>query len=347
MYVQGYDLDGDQTDPLLLKEALNHVVDASVVIIFVGLPERYESEGFDREHMHLPVNQSELIEAVTAVQKRTVIVLRNGSPVEMPWIGSVKAVLEAYLGGQALGGAIADLLFGDANPCGKLAETFPVQLSDNPSYLNFPGDGDLVEYKEGIYVGYRYYEKKKQRPLFPFGYGLNYTNFEYSGLVLDKNAMSDTEALHATFSIKNVGNHAGKEIVQLYVSDVTSNVTRPEKELKGFFKVALNPGKEKTVTFTLEKRSFAYFNTELNDWHVETGEIDILIGKSSSDILLKETILVNSTVPITKIYTRNSTVGDLMENPQAAETLMDLLKHSPFAASSDGEEGMSVLMLRS
>ncbi|MDQ0899350.1 MULTISPECIES: glycoside hydrolase family 3 protein [unclassified Paenibacillus] len=343
-YAQGYVLSGDQTDPQLLKEALKLAEDASVVILFVGLPDRYESEGFDREHMNLPANQSELIEAVTAVQKRTVLVLSNGAPVEMPWIGGVKAVLEAYLGGQALGGAIADLLFGDANPCGKLAETFPIQLSDNPSYLNFPGDGDLVEYKEGIYVGYRYYEKKKQRPLFPFGYGLSYTNFEYSGLVLDKNAMNDIETLNATVSIKNVGNRAGKEIVQLYVRDVASNVTRPEKELKGFIKVALNPGEEKTVTFTLEKRSFAYFNTELNDWHVETGEFDILIGKSSSDILLKGTLLVNSTVQITKTYTRNSTVGDLMENPQAAATVTDLLKHSPFAASGGGEEGMSELM---
>ncbi|MGO4269978.1 glycoside hydrolase family 3 C-terminal domain-containing protein, partial [Paenibacillus sp. TAF58] len=343
-YAQGYELNGDQTNLQLLKEAVKLAEDASVVILFVGLPERYESEGFDREHLNLPANQSELIEAVTAVQKRTVLVLSNGAPVVMPWIGSVKAVLEAYLGGQALGGAIADLLFGDANPCGKLAETFPIQLSDNPSYLNFPGDGDLVAYKEGIYVGYRYYDKKKLRPLFPFGHGLSYTTFEYSGLVLDKNVMNDTEILNATVSIKNVGNRAGKEIVQLYVRDVASNVTRPEKELKGFIKVALNPGEEKTVTFTLEKRSFAYFNTELNDWHVETGEFDILIGKSSSDILLKGALLVNSTVPITKTYTRNSTVGDLMENPQAAATVTDLLKHSPFAASSDGEEGMSELM---
>lgn len=343
-YAQGYELNGDQTNPQLLKEAIKLAEDASVVILFVGLPERYESEGFDREHMNLPANQSELIEAVTAVQKRTVLVLSNGAPVEMPWIGGVKAVLEAYLGGQALGGAIADLLFGDANPCGKLAETFPVQLSDNPSYLNFPGDGDLVEYKEGIYVGYRYYDKKKLRPLFPFGHGLSYTTFEYSGLVVDKDTMNDTDSVHVSVNIKNTGSRVGKEIVQLYVRDVHSSVSRPEKELKGFVKVALEPGEEKTVTFTLDKRSFAYFDVEMNDWHVETGEFEILVGKSSAEIILKRNIRVNSTVSIAKTYTRNSIVGDLMENPRAATIVTDLLKHSPFGSSNGEGEGMSELM---
>lgn len=343
-YAQGYELNGDQTNPQLLKEAIKLAEDASVVILFVGLPDRYESEGFDREHMNLPLNQTELIEAVTAVQKQTVIVLSNGAPVEMPWIGRVKAVLEAYLGGQALGGAIADLLFGDANPCGKLAETFPVQLSDNSSYLNFPGDGDLVKYKEGIYVGYRYYDKKKLRPLFPFGHGLSYTTFEYSGLVLDKDEMDDTDSVNVSVNIKNTGSRVGKETVQLYVRDVHCSVSRPEKELKGFVKVALKPGEEKTVTFRLDKRSFAYFNVEMNNWHVETGEFEILVGKSSADIVLKRTIRVNSTITIAKTYTRNSTVGDLMENPQAASIVGDLLKHSPFAASGGGEEDMSELM---
>ncbi|MDQ0890259.1 beta-glucosidase [Paenibacillus sp. V4I9] len=343
-YAQGYDLNGDQTDPQLLKEALKLAEDASVVILFVGLPDRYESEGFDREHMNLPLNQSELIEAVTAAKKQIVIVLSNGAPVEMPWIGNVKAVLEAYLGGQALGGAIADILFGDANPCGKLAETFPVQLSDNPSYLNFPGDGDLVEYKEGIYVGYRYYDKKKLRPLFPFGHGLSYTTFEYGGLVVDKDTMNDSDSVHVSVNIKNTGSRVGKEIVQLYVRDVRSSVSRPEKELKGFVKVALEPGEAKTVTFMLDKRSFAYFDVEMNDWHVETGEFEILVGKSSAEIVLKRTIRVNSTVSIAKTYTRNSTVGDLMENPRAATIVTDLLKHSPFGSSNGEGEGMSELM---
>lgn len=343
-YAQGYELNGDQTDPQLLKEALMLAKDASVVILFVGLPDRYESEGFDREHMNLPLNQSELIEAVTAVQKQTVIVLSNGAPVEMPWIGNVKAVLEAYLGGQALGGAIADILFGDANPCGKLAETFPVQLSDNPSYLNFPGDGDLVEYKEGIYVGYRYYDKKKLRPLFPFGHGLSYTTFKYGGLAVDKDTMNDSDSMHVSVNIKNTGSRVGKEIVQLYVRDVRSSVSRPEKELKGFVKVALEPGEARTVTFTLDKRSFAYFDVEVNDWHVETGEFEILVGKSSAEIVLKRNIRVNSTVSIAKTYTRNSTVGDLLENPRAATFVTDLLKHSPFGSSNGEGEGMSELM---
>lgn len=343
-FAQGYELSGDQTNPQLLKEALKLAEDASVVILFVGLPDRYESEGFDREHLNLPFNQTELIEAVTAVQKQTVIVLSNGAPVEMPWIGSVKAVLEAYLGGQALGGAIADLLFGDANPCGKLAETFPVQLSDNSSYLNFPGDGDLVEYKEGIYVGYRYYEKKKLRPLFPFGHGLSYTTFDYSRLVFDKDEMDDTDSVNVSVNINNTGSRVGKETVQLYVRDVHSSVSRPEKELKGFVKVTLKPGEEKTVTFRLDMRSFAYFNVEMNNWHVETGEFEFLVGKSSADIVLKGTMRVNSTITIAKTYTRNSTVGDLMENPQAASIVGDLLKHSPFGSSNQEGEGMSELM---
>ncbi|WP_261304218.1 beta-glucosidase [Paenibacillus andongensis] len=348
LFAPGYDLGSDNTDPQLLKEALQLAEDASVVILFVGLPDRYESEGFDREHLNLPLNQSELIEAVTAVQTQTVIVLSNGAPVEMPWIGSVKAVLEAYLGGQALGGAIADILFGDANPCGKLAETFPVQLSDNPSYLNFPGDGDLVEYKEGIYVGYRYYDKKKLRPLFPFGHGLSYTTFEYGGLAVDKDSMNDSDSMHVSVNIKNTGSKVGKEIVQLYVRDVRSSVSRPEKELKGFAKVALEPGEARTVTFTLDKRSFAYFDVEVNDWHVETGEFEILVGKSSAEIVLKRNIRLNSTVSKAKTYTRNSTVGDLMENQRAATIVTDLLKHSPFGSSNgegEGEgEGMSELM---
>ncbi|WP_373232346.1 glycoside hydrolase family 3 C-terminal domain-containing protein [Cohnella sp.] len=342
-YAQGYELDGDATDPNLFEEAIRAAVQADVAVLFAGLPDRYESEGYDRTHLSLPPNQNELIQALAAAQPNLVVVLSNGAPVAMPWIGEVKAVLEAYLGGQALGGAIADLVFGDANPCGKLAETFPMRIADTPAYLNFPGDGDRVEYKEGIYVGYRYYDKKQIRPLFPFGHGLSYTTFEYSALAMDKTVISDTETVNVSINVKNTGSRAGKEIVQLYVRDTTSSVSRPDKELKGFAKVSLAPGEVKTVSFILDKRSFAYFDVERKDWHVETGEFEILIGKTSADIALKGTILVHSSVPVEYTYTRNSTVGDLMDNPQAANILTDMLKHTPFDASKKEENGAEMM----
>ena len=205
--------------------------------------------------------------------------LSNGSPIEMPWLGSVKAALKAYLGGEALGGAIADLLFGDANPCGKLAETFPKFLKHNPSHPYFPSDGDRVEYREGIFVGYRYYEAKDIEPLFPFGFGLSYTSFDYSELVINKNQITDTETVQVSLKVKNTGSRSGKKTVQFYVRDIESSVQRPEKELKGFVKVALQPGEEQMVTFTLNKRSFAFYNVELKDWHAETGDFEIFTRK--------------------------------------------------------------------
>ena len=189
-----------------------HVAEqADCAVIFAGLPDVFESEGYDRTHMRLPDCQNHLIEKICAVQKRVVVVLHNGSPVEMPWIHQVKGVVEAYLGGEGIGEAIVDILFGESNPCGKLAETFPIRLEDNPSYLNFPGTGKKAEYKEGIFVGYRYYDTKKMEVLFPFGHGLSYTAFSYSNLKLDKNEMKDTEILHVSVDVTNTGSCKGKE----------------------------------------------------------------------------------------------------------------------------------------
>ncbi|MGG1516611.1 glycoside hydrolase family 3 C-terminal domain-containing protein [Paenibacillus oryzisoli] len=346
-YAQGYTLDSDGTDEALIDEAAHAARESDVTVIFAGLPEAYESEGFDRTHMRIPDNQIKVIEAVTAVQSRVVVVLSNGAPIEMPWLSSVSGVLEAYLGGQAMGGAIADLLFGDANPCGKLAETFPVQLSDNPSYLYFPGDGDTVTYNEGIYVGYRYYDTKKLPPLFPFGHGLSYTQFEYSDIMVDRTSIQDSDEMIVSVTVKNSGTRAGKEIVQLYVRDVASSVSRPDKELKGFVKVSLEPGEEKQVTFTLDNRAFAYYHVRRQDWVVETGEFQILIGQSAADIVLKETVHVTSSVVIQPTFTRNSTVGDVLEHSELAPVIMELVKHSPFGNSpADGEaDGLSSEMM--
>jgi beta-glucosidase len=342
LFVHGYCNDSDEIDDHLINEAKKVAKEADKVVLFVGLPDRYESEGYDRNHLQLPANHIQLIESVAEVNNNIVVVLSNGSPIEMPWINKVRAVLEGYLGGQALGGAIAEILFGDANPSGKLAETFPEQLSDNPSFLNFPGEGDQVEYKEGIFVGYRYYDKKEMEPLFPFGFGLSYTSFEYSNLTLSKKDMKDSDTVTVSVKIKNTGSRAGKEIVQLYVKDVESSIVRPEKELKGFVKVELQPGEEKTVTYLLDKRSFAYYNVNLKDWHVETGCFEILIGKSSRDIVLKETIFVQSTVLVKKPVHRNSTIGDLMSDPilgQFAQQLLASMNNNQQSSADLPDEG--------
>lgn len=338
-YAKGYDLLKDATEYTLVEEATLVAAQADVAVIFAGLPERYESEGFDRTHLRLPDNQIRLIEAVAQAQSRVVLVLSNGAPVEMPWLGGVKGLLESYLGGQALGGAIADVLFGDANPSGKLAETFPQLLEHNPSQLNFPGEGDRVEYKEGLFVGYRYYDAKRIETLFPFGYGLSYTTFEYSNLVVDKKNIRDDEHVTVSVDVTNTGSSGGKEVIQLYVRDIESSVIRPAKELKGFAKADLQPGETKTVTFTMDKRSFAYYNVELKDWHVESGEFEILIGRSSKDIVLKDTVKVESSVAIQPVYHRNSTIGDLMGNSRAQALIMDWINKTPFGAMAeqDGE----------
>ena len=321
LYSEGYDIDSDTAEERLIDEAKKVAAKSDVAVVFAGLTDSYESEGYDRAHLRIPDSHRKLIEAVAEVQSKTVVVLSNGSPIEMPWIDKVKAVLETYLGGQAVGEAVAEILFGEFCPCGKLAETFPKELSHNPSHLNFPGEGDLVEYREGLFVGYRYYDAKNIQPLFPFGFGLSYTNFEYSDIKLSKKEINDNETVNVSVKVKNTGKMKGKEIVQLYVRDVEKSVIRPDKELKGFEKVELDVGEEKTVTFTLGKRAFAYYNTEIKDWHVESGEFEILIGKSSQEIVLRDVVTVNSTVEIKKKFHMNSTLGDIMVYPGGLDKL--------------------------
>lgn len=324
-YSEGYLTDEDRMDEKLIDDAVKTAKDCDIAVLFVGLPDLFESEGYDRSHIRLPECQLELIKRVGEVNKNVVIVLHNGSAVEMPFADDVKGILEAYLGGQAVGQAEVDILFGKKNPCGKLAETFPRKLSDNPSYLNFPGEGDRVRYQEGIFIGYRYYDKKEIEPLFPFGYGLSYTTFEYKDIEVSKTEMNDDEELVVTVTIKNTGNVKGKEIVQLYVNDEQSSVIRPVKELKGFEKVSLNPGEEKRIAFVLNKRSFAYYNTDICDWYTEYGKYNILVGSSSRDIRLKSSVYVAPTNKIRVEYTLNSTGGDIMSTDIGKELFKDFL----------------------
>mgnify|MGYP000844498880 CR=1 FL=1 len=339
IYAEGFPADKDLYDEKLASEALQAAKAADKVVIFAGLPDSFESEGYDRSHMRLPECQNRLIAEILEVQPNTVIVLHNGSPVEMPWINNVKGILEAYLGGQAVGGAEYDILFGKVNPSAKLPETFPKQLEDNPSYLAGFGEGDHVEYREGIFVGYRYYDKKKMDVLFPFGYGLSYTTFAYSNLCLDKKTMKDTEELTVSVDVTNTGDRTGKEVVQLYVADKESTVIRPVKELRDFVKIELAPGETKTVTFTLGKRAFAYYDVQIHDWQVETGEFEILIGASSRDIVLRDTVTVESTVKIPFHYTTDTTMGDIMSRPEAWKLVQSVLSKGMFGQGSEVNEG--------
>ena len=315
-YAQGYDVKEDVIDQVMLDQAVEVAKEADVAVIFAGLPDAFESEGYDRSHMRMPDCQNTLISEIAKVQENVVVVLHNGSPVEMPWADQVKGILEAYLGGQAVGQAEVDILFGKVNPSGKLAETIPYKLSDNPSYLNFPGDGQKVEYKEGVFVGYRYYDAKEMPVRYPFGYGLSYTTFEYKDLQLSADKIKDTDKLKVRLKVKNTGNRAGKEIVQLYVADKTGAASRPVKELRNFVKVELQPQEEKTVEMELDKRSFAWYNTEIHDWYAASGEYEILAAASSRDIRLKKTVYVESTRELPMHIHMNTTIGELLENPK-------------------------------
>lgn len=325
-YAQGYDVAEDRTDPNLLAEAVRTASEADIAVIFAGLPDAFESEGYDRTHMEMPECQNELIREILKVQKNTVVVLHNGSPVEMPWADDVNAILESYLCGQAVGAAQVRLLFGLANPCGKLAETIPLKLQDNPSYLNFPGDEQTVEYKEGVFVGYRYYDTKAMDVRFPFGHGLSYTTFQYSDMQLSCDQLAAGDTLTVSLKVKNTGDMAGKEIVQLYVADQTKAANRPEKELKNFVKVYLEPGQEKTVTMTLDKRSFAWYNTQIHDWYAASGDYQILAAASSRDVRLSRTVRLVTDTNLPFHIHRNTTVAELLADPRTAPVIRSMME---------------------
>ena len=309
----------DIATPKQISDAVELARESDVAVVFAGLPDFYESEGYDREHMKLPDSHNQLIEAVSHANPNIVVVLHNGAPVEMPWINRVKAVLETYLCGQGVGEATVRILYGDACPSGHLPETFPIKLSDNPSYLFYGGGKDHVEYREGVFVGYRYYDKKEADVLFPFGHGLSYTTFAYSDLRLNASEITDRDTLTVSVTVKNTGTCFGKNVVQLYVSDLSGSVLRPVRELKGFEKVALEPGEKKTVTFELDKRAFAYWNGDIHDWYVESGKYTVEIGESSRNIVLSAVVTVLSTRKIPRRYTAESIFEDIAADPDVDE----------------------------
>lgn len=300
-YAQGYErtLAKAKKNPEHIAAAVELAKQSETVILFIGLTEDYESEGFDRADMKLPEAHNQLFEAVSQVNSNIIVVLSGGSPVELPWADQASAILNSYLGGQAGAGAVADILLGKVNPSGKLAETYPMCIHCTPCVNYFPGNPATVEYRESIYIGYRYYEKVNKNVRYPFGYGLSYTTFEYSDITLDKSDINENDTVTVSFKVKNTGKVAGYETAQLYVGDDESTIFRPVKELKGFKKIWLEPGEEKSVSIELSKRAFAFYNVLINDWCVESGKFTVYVGASSADIRL--TACVNVTAQAVEI----------------------------------------------
>jgi beta-glucosidase len=277
-----------------IERAVALAAASDVAIVCVGFGGEWQSEGFDRSDLALPGKQDALVEQVAAVNPRTIVVLNTGSPITMPWIEQVGAVVQAWYPGQECGNAIADVLFGDTNPSGKLPQTFPVRLEDNPAYLNFPGENGKVYYGEGLFVGYRYYDTKKIAPLFPFGFGLSYTTFAYSSLSLSAQEIGPDDILQVSVDITNTGQRAGKEIVQVYIRDQQASLQRPEKELKAFAKVQLGPDERKTVTLSIGRDALAYYDDLAHEWLAEAGEFEVLVGSSSQEIRARATFALTA-----------------------------------------------------
>jgi beta-glucosidase len=278
-----------------IERAVALAVGSDIALVLAGTNGEWETEGNDRKDMELPGDQNALIARIAAVNPKTVVVLQTGGPVSMPWLDKVAGVIQACFSGQECGNAIADVLFGEVNPSGKLATTYPIRLEDNPAFINYPGENGHVRYGEGIFVGYRYYEKKRVAPLFPFGYGLSYTTFAYDNLRLSSTEIGPDDQMTVDVDITNRGQRAGQEIVQLYVHDSAARLSRPEKELKGFAKIALEPGETVPVSLTIDRSALAYWDDSEHAWLAEAGEFEALIGSSSQDIRARATFTLTET----------------------------------------------------
>lgn len=315
-FAAGYP-DDDSFQQPLIDEATAAAQGADVALLYIALPAIKESEGYDRVDLDLTAHQVALIRAVTAVQANSVVILNNGAPVAMAeWIDGVAAVLEAWMMGQAGGGAVADILFGKSNPSGKLTETFPVRLSDTPAFLHFPGENGRVSYGESLFIGYRYYDSKGVPTQFPFGHGLSYTTFAYANARALATVFKDVDCVTISVDVTNTGEIAGKEVVQVYVHEREPRLLRPFKELKGFAKVELQPGETKTVTVPLDFRAFAYYDPAYGQWVTESGQFDILIGASAADIRCTITVVLESTLQLPSILHRESTIRAWLEDPR-------------------------------
>lgn len=307
-FAAGYTLDSKDSAPQLADQALQLAQRSDKVVFFAGVPEQDESEGFDKKSLDLPRNQVELLIRIAQVNPQIIVVLQNGSVVTMPWEPQVQAILETYLAGEAVGAATWNILTGAVNPSGKLAETFPLQLADNPTYGTFNANTTAENYYESIYVGYRYYDTKQKPVRYPFGHGLSYTTFSYSDLKID----STNDQVEVTFKLTNTGSVTGREVAQLYIRNLTSAVDMPWQELKGFQKITLQPGASQVVHFTLKRRSFAWYNSQAHKWQVDNGSYEIRIGQSSRQIKLRQTIEVQLGVEPKKDLNLNTYLKDII-----------------------------------
>lgn len=346
-YAAGYE--GDATTDALIAEAVDVAKSADITVVVIGLPDSFENEGADREHIDMPDAHNTLVSHIHAVQPNTVVVLVNGSAIDLTWVSYVPAIVEGWLTGQAGGGAIADVLTGEVNPSAKLAETFPYRIEDTPAYTGFWPDANAsISFGEGVFAGYRWYDTRDIEPHFPFGHGLSYTTCEYSDLQLSADAISQADTLEVNVTITNTGSREGKEIVQLYVHEHQSRFPRAVRELKDFAKVALAVGESKVVTLRVAGRDLGQWDTVVNGWVVNTGDFDVLVGSSSRDLHLQATVHVESTSLPKKVYSRHSTMGELMKIPAinelvranmppsfndatGADMLMNFMYHTPVA----------------
>ncbi|MCR5591058.1 MAG: glycoside hydrolase family 3 C-terminal domain-containing protein [Lachnospiraceae bacterium] len=318
-YEEGFSAVDDSYDERKFQRAVNAAADVDKVVVFAGLPDGWESEGYDRKHIDLPKVQNDLIEAVAAVNPHVAVVLENGSPVAMPWIEKAEAVMETYLCGEGVGVATVRALFGRSNPSGRLPETFPLRLEDNSAYIDFSGDCSQIDYREGIFAGYRYYTKKKIPVLFPFGHGCSYSTFSYGRMTVDAEKMKDNETVEVAVDVINESDIPGKEVVQLYVEPDIENtkIRRPVRELRAFSKIHLDPHEKKTVSFILDKSAFAYYDTDISDWYVEPGDYRIEICKDAETVIGFKTISVVPKKRKKIVYDENSIYKDIMEDPAA------------------------------
>ena len=320
-FAPGFTLDDAAQDPALTEQAVTAAQQADVVLLFLGLPSAYESEGFDRTTLDIPAKQVEVLDAVAAANPNVAVVLSNGSVVSMPWRGRAKAILETWLLGQAGGAALADVIFGGETPSGKLAQTIIDDVNDDPSAMNWPGEEGHVDYGEGVFVGYRYYDTFRKQVTYPFGYGLSYATFDVHDATVAKTGPRTAEV---TVTVTNTSDVAGAETVQVYVAPPKAEVARPVHELKGFAKVALEPGESKNVTIALDDRAFAYWSERFDDWHVEGGTYTVEVGVSSRDIISRLDVEIDDDGKIMNLD-EWSTFGEWLDDPIGAPILQHVL----------------------